>query len=93
MEVTEIVVEDPEVEVCNLAGKGFPGAFFPIPFLASEGFTIFGERFAIFFATGFFTALFFGIFFATGFFTFLADDFTVFFPDFLNNFFIATLLP
>ncbi|NBV95739.1 MAG: hypothetical protein EBR90_02985, partial [Actinobacteria bacterium] len=37
---TEIVVEDPLVEVCNLAGNGRPGA----RFFDNCGFTILGDR-------------------------------------------------
>ena len=37
---TEIVVEDPLVEVCNLAGNGRPGA----RFFDNCGLTIFGDR-------------------------------------------------
>jgi hypothetical protein len=57
VEVTEIVVEDPEVEVCNLAGNGFPGTFFS-GFLASCGLTIFGERVAVFVAGTFLATAF-----------------------------------
>ena len=50
----------PDVEVCNFAGKGFPGLFLPKGFLANCGLTIFAERFAAFFSgflLGFFLAL------------------------------------
>ena len=40
---TEIVVEEPLVEVCNLVGNGLPGARFLDDF-DNCGFTIFGER-------------------------------------------------
>jgi hypothetical protein len=80
VEVTEMVVEEPDVEVCNFAGKGFPGAFLKLGFLANDGLTIFGERLAIFFAA----------FLGAGFF---ATGFELFFDDFLNNFLIATLPP
>jgi hypothetical protein len=93
VEVTEIVVDDPDVEVCNFAGNGFPGAFLPIAFLASFGLTIFGERFAVFLAIGFFATAFFTGFFAadlTGFFT---DGLLLFFAVFLNNLRMATIPP
>lgn len=32
VEVTDIVVEEPDVEVCNFAGNGFPGAFLKLDF-------------------------------------------------------------
>jgi hypothetical protein len=93
VEVTEIVVEEPDVEVCNFAGKGFPGAFLELGFLAIDGLTIFGERLAIFFAAflgaGFLTTAFFATFLAG----FFAAGFELFFDDFLNNFLIATLPP
>jgi hypothetical protein len=50
VDVTEIVVEDPDVEVCNLAGNGLPGAFLAELF-ESDGLTIFGERVELFLAT------------------------------------------
>jgi hypothetical protein len=93
VEVTEMVVEEPDVEVCNFAGKGFPGAFLKLGFLANDGLTIFGERLAIFFAAflgaGFLATAFFATFLAG----FFAAGFELFFDDFLNNFLIATLPP
>jgi hypothetical protein len=93
VDVTEIVVDEPDVEVCNFAGNGFPGAFLNLFFLAKDGLTIFGERLAIFFAAflgaGFFATTFFVTFLAG----FFAADFELFFDDFLNNFLIATLPP
>jgi hypothetical protein len=56
VEVTEIVVEEPDVDVCSFAGNGFPGAFLPRGFFANCGFTMFADLLAIFF-TGFFAAL------------------------------------
>ena len=47
------MVEDPEVEVCNLAGNGLPGAFLASGFLASFGLTIFADRFGAFAADAF----------------------------------------
>jgi hypothetical protein len=95
------VVEDPEVEVCNLAGNGLPGAFLTSGFLASFGLTIFADRFGAF-AAGLFTifleATFLaGVFLAT-FFTailpgFFVDAFLLLDADFLNNFLIATIPP
>lgn len=93
VEVTEIVVEEPDVEVCNFAGNGFPGAFLKLDFFANDGLTIFGERLAIFFAAflgaGFLATTFFATFLAA----FFAAGFELFFDDFLNNFLIATLPP
>jgi hypothetical protein len=57
VDVTEIVVDDPEVEVCNLAGNGLPGAFFA-EFLESDGLIIFGERVGLFLATVFLAGAF-----------------------------------
>lgn len=95
------MVEDPEVEVCNLAGNGLPGAFLDSGFLASLGLTIFADRFGAF-AAGFFT-IFFGAAFLAGaflatFFTallpgFFADAFLLLDADFLNNLLIATIPP
>lgn len=95
------MVEDPEVEVCNLAGNGLPGAFLASGFLASFGLTIFADRFGAF-AAGFFT-IFFGAAFLAGaflatFFTallpgFFAEAFLLLDPDFLNNLLIATIPP
>ena len=93
VDATEMVVDEPEVEVCNFAGKGFPGAFLKLDFFAKDGLTIFGERLAIFFAAflgaGFLTIDFFATFLAG----FFATDFELFFVVFLNNFLIATLPP
>jgi hypothetical protein len=88
VDVTEIVVEEPEVEVCNLAGNGLPGAFFIADFLASLGFTMLGERFATFLTGAFFVAFLTAD--LAGFFT---EDFLLFFADFLNNLRIATIPP
>ena len=97
VEVTEIVVEDPEVDVCNFAGNGLPGAFFK-GFLASCGLTIFGDRVVAFFAGAFLVAAFFAGAFLVA--LFLAAPFliAVFFVGafllfFLNNFLIATSTP
>jgi hypothetical protein len=57
VDVTEIVVDDPEVEVCNLAGNGLPGAFFA-ELLESDGLIIFGERVGLFLATVFLAGAF-----------------------------------
>jgi len=97
VDVTEIVVDEPEVEVCNFAGNGFPGAFF-IGFLASWGLTIFGDRVAVFLAGAFLAkdflagAFFAGVFLAAGFLAavFFAGADLLFF---LNNFLIATSTP
>jgi hypothetical protein len=93
VDVTEIVVEEPEVEVCNFAGNGFPGDFLKLDFFPSDGFTIFGERLAIFFATFLGAGFLANTFFATFLAGFFAADFELFFDDFLNNFLIATLPP
>ena len=97
VEVTEIVVEDPEVDVCSFAGNGLPGPFLKLDFFDSDGFTMFGDRLAIFFAlflaAGFFAELFCLPFLAVGLAGFLAEDFELFFADFLNNLLIATLPP
>ncbi|WP_223297921.1 hypothetical protein [Candidatus Nanopelagicus hibericus] len=97
VEVTEIVVEDPEVEVCNFAGNGLPGPFLKFDFFDSDGFTMLGDRLAIFFtlflAVGFFTELFGLPFLAVDLAGFFTDDFELFFADFLNNFLIATIPP
>jgi uncharacterized protein YjbI with pentapeptide repeats len=77
VDVTEIVVEEPDVDVCNFAGNGLPGAFFK-GFLASCGLTIFGERVVAFLAGAFFAAAFLvGAFLAGAFFAaaFLAGAF------------------
>jgi hypothetical protein len=96
-----MVVEEPDVDVCNFAGNGFPGAFLPSGFFANCGFTMFADLFAIFF-TGFFAALFeeaflAGAFFATFFAGLLAFffvvDFVLFDALFLNNLRIATIPP
>jgi len=101
VDVTEIVVDDPDVEVCNLAGNGFPGAFFFGDFAANFGLTIFDERLAIF-AAGFFATFLAVVFFTVGalvdFFAplplgFLAIAFLPLTGDFLNNFLIATIPP
>lgn len=101
VEVTEMVVEEPDVDVCSFAGNGFPGAFLPSGFFANCGFTMFADLFAIFF-TGFFAALFeeaflAGAFFATFFAGLLAfffvADFVLFAALFLNNLRIATIPP
>jgi hypothetical protein len=93
VEVTEIVVDEPDVEVCNFAGNGFPGAFLKLDFLPNDGLTIFGDRLALFFAaflgTGFLAVTLFATFLAG----FFAAGFELFFDDFLNNFLIATLPP
>jgi hypothetical protein len=97
VDVTEIVVEDPEVDVCSFAGKGLPGAFLIAAFLANFGLIILGDRvaafFAIFLAAGFLGGLFLATFLAAAFTGFFADVFVLFFADFLNNFLIATLPP
>jgi hypothetical protein len=105
VEATEMVVEDPDVEVCNFAGKGFPGLLFPKGFLANCGFTIFDERFATFFSgflLGFFLALLLVNFLGCGFFAdffaeflplFVEEVFGFFDPDFLNTSRIATIPP
>jgi hypothetical protein len=101
VEVTEIVVEEPEVEVCNLAGKGLPGAFLLSDLAASFGLTIFGERFAnlaagffaIFFAVAFLLGAFLATFFAPLLLGFFGDAFLLLDADFLNNFLIATIPP
>lgn len=73
VEVTEMVVEEPDVDVCSFAGNGFPGAFYQVVF-ANCGFAMFADLFAIFF-TGFFAALFEEAFLAGAFFaTFLLDS-------------------
>jgi hypothetical protein len=58
---------------------------------------MFGDRLAIFFAlflaAGFFAELFCLPFLAVGLAGFLAEDFELFFADFLNNLLIATLPP
>jgi hypothetical protein len=93
VEVTEIVVEEPDVEVCNFAGKGFPGVFFNLDFLLNEGLIIFGERLAIFFEA-FLGAVFFDLTFFANFFTDpFAADFSPFFIDLFGTFLIATLPP
>ena len=97
VDVTEIVVDEPEVDVCNFAGNGLPGAFFK-GFLASCGLTIFGERVVAFLAGAFFAAAFLAgafltaLFFTTAFFAgaFFAGAALLFF---LNNFLIATSTP
>ena len=96
------MVDEPEVEVCNFAGNGFPGAFFN-GFLASCGLTIFGDRVAVFLAGAFLAAAFLAGAFLAGAFlagAFLAAGFlaAVFFAGadllfFLNNFLIATSTP
>ena len=92
VEVTEIVVEDPDVEVCNFAGNGLPGAFLA-DFLANFGLTIFDDRPALFLAD-FFTIGFLALlFWAAAFAGFFAFDFVLFFALFLKNFLIATLPP
>ncbi len=88
VDVTEIVVEEPEVEVCNLAGNGLPGAFLNADFLASLGFTIFGDRFATFLAGAFFVD-----FLRADLAGFFMEGFLLFFADFLNNLRIATIPP
>jgi hypothetical protein len=93
VEVTEIVVDDPDVEVCNFAGNGFPGDFLPMAFLASFGLTIFGERFAVFLAIGFFATAFFNGFFAADLAGFFTDGLLLFFAVFLNNLRMATIPP
>ena len=76
VDVTEIVVDDPDVEVCNLAGNGLPGAFLAELF-ESDGLTIFGERVELFLATVFLAGAFLaGAFLATAFF---AEPFVGFF--------------
>jgi hypothetical protein len=93
VDVTEIVVEEPEVDVCNFAGNGFPGAF-----LDNCGFTIFGERVAAFLAGAFFATVFLAAVFLTAAFfigafllaAFLAGAFLL---PFLNNFFIVATTP
>jgi hypothetical protein len=101
VEVTDIVVEEPEVEVCNLAGKGFPGAFLLSGLAANFGLTIFGERFAnlatgffaIFLAAAFLLGAFLATFFAPLLLGFFEDAFLLFDADFLNNLRIATIPP
>lgn len=93
VEVTEIVVEEPEVDVCSLAGNGLPTAFLASGFLAIEGLTMLGDLVA-FFATDFFGATFFATaFLATFFAGFFGAGLLLFFADFLNNFLIATIPP
>lgn len=101
VEVTEIVVEEPVVDVCSFAGNGFPGAFLPSGFFTNCGFTLLADFLAIFF-TGFFTVLFAEAFLAGAFFaTFLTEllafffipDFVPFVALFLNNLLIATIPP
>jgi hypothetical protein len=72
VDVTEIVVDDPEVEVCNLDGNGLPGAFLA-ELLESEGLTIFGERVELFLATVFLAGAFLAGAFLAG--AFLATAF------------------
>jgi hypothetical protein len=103
VDVTEIVVDEPEVDVCNFAGNGLPGDF-----LANCGLTIFGERVAVFLAGAFLAGAFLagaflaGAFFTATFFagTFLAGAFLLaaflagaFLLPFLNNFFIVATTP
>ena len=101
VDVTEIVVDDPDVEVCNLAGNGFPGTFLLGAFEADFGLTIFDDRLVIF-AAGFFANFLAIVFFAAealvDFFAplilrFLAIAFLPLTGDFLNNFLIATIPP
>ena len=82
--MTVIVVESPVVVLCNLAGKGFAGAFFA-ELLASVGFTILGDRTALA-LSGFFSA-FFSVFFAGS-----VDFFTGFTGTFLATFLDSILV-
>jgi hypothetical protein len=85
--VTVIVVEFPFVVLWSFAGKGLPTTFLAL--FASEGFTMFGERFvgAAFFAGTFLaTAFLAGAFLATFLTAFFAGAFLV---AFLATFFAA----
>jgi hypothetical protein len=93
VDVTDIVVEEPDVEVCNFAGNGFPGAFLKLDFFANFGLTIFGDRFALFLAAFFATGFLAVVFLAADFTDFFAFGFVIFFAVFLKNFLIATIPP
>jgi hypothetical protein len=109
VEVTEIVVEDPDLKVCNFAGKGLPGPLLPNGFLANCGLTIFAERLDTFFAglligflLGFLLSLLLDDLWAFSFFPdfvaellpdFAKEVFAFLDPDFLKNLRIATIPP
>jgi hypothetical protein len=83
--VTVIVVELPFVVLCNFAGKGLPTTFFAL--LASEGLTIFGDRFA---GADFLTGAFFAATFLAG--AFLTTFLTAFFAGAFLTVLLAALL-